>query len=255
MPPPMDFNELLKIAEKKQHEPIVIETKPKVEEPERLMTKKQMKEYAKEKEWRERKEQRNKVNNSNSKEGTISTSKPNKTQDPGGITNQINKNPKAIELPVLNKTLTKTPNVVQSPIPKKMVEKSTENKLNSNRVNNSKISERDIILEERKKLESEKRKLEEMRQAIEEEKKKLKLTKTKLVDTKNVKPEKPAPKPKVLEKQLPSTSMKQKEISTTNAVKPRPIQMSNEKVKQFPPADLKPIKSKQLVPSRDQKKG
>ncbi|XP_031833194.1 protein SPT2 homolog [Nomia melanderi] len=255
MPPPMDFNELLKIAEKKQHEPIVIEAKPKVEEPERLMTKKQMKEYAKEKEWRERKEQRSKVGNSNSKEGTTSTSKPSKTQDPAGIANQTSKNPKATELPVSNKTLTKTPNVVQSPIPKKVVEKSGESKLNSNKVSNSKTSERDIILEERKKLESEKRKLEEMRQAIEEEKKKLKLSKTKVADTKNVKPEKPAPKPKVLEKQVPSTSMKQKEMPATNAVKPRPPQMSNEKVRQFPPADLKPIRSKQLIPSRDQKKG
>ncbi|KAJ8675035.1 hypothetical protein QAD02_010821 [Eretmocerus hayati] len=57
MPPPIDFNQLLQLAEKKQHEPIKIEVKPK-EEPERLMTKKQMKEYSKEKEWRERKEQR-----------------------------------------------------------------------------------------------------------------------------------------------------------------------------------------------------
>jgi protein SPT2 len=56
-PPSMDFHELLKIAEKKQFEPIKIAPKVKEEdEDERPMTKKQRAEYVKEKEWRMRKE-------------------------------------------------------------------------------------------------------------------------------------------------------------------------------------------------------
>jgi protein SPT2 len=59
-PPPfptMDFSELLKIAEKKQFEPIKITPKVKEEEgDERPMTKKQRAEYMKEQEWRMRKE-------------------------------------------------------------------------------------------------------------------------------------------------------------------------------------------------------
>lgn len=49
------LSELLKIAEKKQFEPIVIEPKEKKEE-ERPLTKKQKKELEREREWRERKE-------------------------------------------------------------------------------------------------------------------------------------------------------------------------------------------------------
>lgn len=58
-PPPMDFNELLKIAQKKQFEPVSkVEPKVIVEEPERPMTKKQREEYLKEMEYRKRKEER-----------------------------------------------------------------------------------------------------------------------------------------------------------------------------------------------------
>ncbi|XP_044254676.1 protein SPT2 homolog [Tribolium madens] len=53
-PPPLNFNDLLKLAEKKQFEPIIIEQKPKEEE--KLFTKKQKKELEREKEWRDRKE-------------------------------------------------------------------------------------------------------------------------------------------------------------------------------------------------------
>ncbi|CAB0034218.1 unnamed protein product [Trichogramma brassicae] len=59
MPPPMDFQSLLALAAKKQYEPVALPP-PKPKEEERPMTKKQMMEYAKEKEWRERKEQKNK---------------------------------------------------------------------------------------------------------------------------------------------------------------------------------------------------
>ncbi|XP_063923208.1 protein SPT2 homolog [Zophobas morio] len=53
-PPVLNFNDLLKLAEKKQFEPIVIEQKPKEEE--RLLTKKQKKEMEREKEWRDRRD-------------------------------------------------------------------------------------------------------------------------------------------------------------------------------------------------------
>lgn len=47
LPPPMNFNDLLKLAEKKQFEPVageIIEVKPKTKEPERLLTAKEKKE-------------------------------------------------------------------------------------------------------------------------------------------------------------------------------------------------------------------
>ncbi|XP_015368161.1 PREDICTED: protein SPT2 homolog [Diuraphis noxia] len=47
-PPPLNFQELLKIAEKKQYEPIIIE-KPKKEEPLPMMTKKERNKYLEEK--------------------------------------------------------------------------------------------------------------------------------------------------------------------------------------------------------------
>ncbi|KAJ8911090.1 hypothetical protein NQ315_000550 [Exocentrus adspersus] len=55
-PPPMNFAELLKIAEKKQFEPIIIEKKEKEEE--KPLTKKQKKEMEKEREYFQRKEAR-----------------------------------------------------------------------------------------------------------------------------------------------------------------------------------------------------
>ncbi|XP_076388494.1 protein SPT2 homolog isoform X2 [Megachile rotundata] len=271
MPPPIDFSELLKIAEKKQHEPIVIEVKPKNEEPERLLTKKQMKEYAKEKEWRERKEQRNKVNSTNSKD-SISTvpNKSSKTQE--SQVNDTNKTSKVSEkLSATSSTLSKTSlkpttaaqssikKVVEKPVQKpieksvqKSIEKPVQNKPNVNKSNAVSKSEKDILLEERRKLEMERKKLEEMRQAIEEQKKKLKLSKSKIEDIKNTKSEKPVSKVKVPEKQ---DSLKNipKQAATANITKCRTPQMSNDKIKQFPPADLKPIKPK-LPPSRDQRR-
>ncbi|KAI5645136.1 SPT2 chromatin protein domain-containing protein [Phthorimaea operculella] len=62
MPPPMDFNQLLKLAEQKKSEPIVVgDKKPKVEsssEPERLMTKRQRREYEEEMARRQRRLER-----------------------------------------------------------------------------------------------------------------------------------------------------------------------------------------------------
>ncbi|KAK9306424.1 hypothetical protein QLX08_002934 [Tetragonisca angustula] len=254
MPPPIDFSELLKIAEKKQHEPIVIDVKSKNDEPERLMTKKQMKEYAKEKEWRERKEQRNKLGNINNKEGNVSTiNKPNKTQDCRNTANcssKISKVPeKLTTVPAAsNKIPSKTTGLQCSTSKKLIIDKAN----NPNKVTTNK-SARDILLEERKKLETERKKLEEMRQAIEEEKKKLGITKTQIEDTKNPKTEKLISKVKISEKQDLLKNL-QKESPTTNATKSRIPQRMNDKIKQFPPADLKPIKSRHISHLKEQKK-
>lgn len=51
-PPLPSFDQLLQIAQKKQYEPIKIETKVKDDEPERPMTKKQKLEYERERQWR-----------------------------------------------------------------------------------------------------------------------------------------------------------------------------------------------------------
>lgn len=61
MPPPMDFNQLLKLAEQKKAEPIEVAPKKQVTEsaePERLMTKKQKKEYEEEMARRQRRQER-----------------------------------------------------------------------------------------------------------------------------------------------------------------------------------------------------
>ncbi|KAI4462510.1 fast leu-rich domain-containing [Holotrichia oblita] len=57
--PLVNFSDLLKLAEKKQFEPVVIE--PKKDDEERPLTKKQKKEIEREKEWRERKDSRGKA--------------------------------------------------------------------------------------------------------------------------------------------------------------------------------------------------
>lgn len=56
-PPPMNFQDLLKLAEKKQFEPILIEPKKK-DDDEPLMTKRQKREYEKEKTYKEEREKR-----------------------------------------------------------------------------------------------------------------------------------------------------------------------------------------------------
>ena len=56
IPPQMSFQDLLKLAQQKQHEPIIVEKK--VVEDQRLMTKKQLEEYQKEQESKRRREQK-----------------------------------------------------------------------------------------------------------------------------------------------------------------------------------------------------
>ncbi|XP_029161346.1 protein SPT2 homolog [Nylanderia fulva] len=235
LPPPMAFADLLKLAEKKQHEPVMIEVKPKVEE-ERPMTKRQKMEYIQEK---ERKEQREKKDLETNKKTNIgNTNKPSKTQ--------LNKMLKTDEKsPILNSLLNKScSSKAATTISKKVIDKSNEKQ---NAENSNKVSSKNELLEERKKLEAEKRQLEEMRRAIEEEKKKLAQSKNKQEDVKFHSSNKEMAKSK-------NSNSVDKQIS--KHIKPRQIPPSdlkvhssstNNKVKQFPPPDVRPIKSKEIM--------
>lgn len=98
-PPPMNFQELLKIAEKKQFEPIIIEPKKKPEEEEHPMTKKQKREFEKERLWKEQREQRRLQMEGDRKMGppsnkipklTNDAAKTSKTEDRSSNNNNIN---------------------------------------------------------------------------------------------------------------------------------------------------------------------
>ncbi|XP_012265132.2 protein SPT2 homolog [Athalia rosae] len=239
LPPPMDFMQLLQIAEKKQHEPIVLDVKPKstkAEEPERLMTKKQMREHLKEREWRERKEQRDRGQN------VVKTSSL--SADSAKSTKQsLNKIPKLNGTKGIQSSSSPEKSSAARPasaIPKKPVVSDKNNSM-------SKSLEKDQLLEERKKIEAEKKMLEEMRRSIEEEKKKLALSKSKKIDDKPVSNgsiSKSVYKSKPLEKTSATDSKLRQALKSD--VKSRQCPPTDSKPKQFPPADLKP---RQFPPS------
>lgn len=161
----MDFGQLLKLAAQKQHEPIVIDVKPKQEEAERLMTKKQLKDYAREKECREAREERNRAseNTVTSSSLTIENNKLEKHSD--SKSQESNKIKKVAEKNVVSK---------------KPVIPPTDRNATSNQKNtHQKSKPKDDISDERRKLEIERKKLEEMRRSIEEEKRKLNVIKKK----------------------------------------------------------------------------
>ncbi|XP_017892003.1 protein SPT2 homolog [Ceratina calcarata] len=247
MPPPINFADLLKIAEKKQHEPIVIEVKPKVEEPERLLTKKQMKEYAKEKEWRERRkaEANGLVNKTTTVTAVTTSNTTTTTINNNKITiNNNNDNSKSQSGPKKEKTngcssiktSTKSPQCSADIKPKKpTVPTSSATVQNTSRAVSTKINnsfkvngptERDSIAEEKKKLEMERKKLEEMRQALEQEKKKLCLSKAQ-IDEQSLS----IKKEKMIKSTVPRTEGK-------NGVPKNRLQ-GDRKVRQLPPT-LKP---------------
>ncbi|XP_020280799.1 protein SPT2 homolog [Pseudomyrmex gracilis] len=226
-PPTLSFSELLKIAEKKQHEPVMVEVKPKVEE-ERPMTKRQKKEYIQEKERREQKEKREKRElEANRSSATSASSTPNKPQ--------VNKSLKPTEKSVIsNSILKKSLSTMGPAVSKKSSEHSAE-KLSKSTIENE-------LLEERKKLEAEKKQLEEMRRFIEEEKRKLEQNKSKQEDVRSSNNKipvksKPADKP-TLKNGKPSRQLPPADLKPP---------LANVKPKQFPPADLRSAKSKPLV--------
>ncbi|KAG7210246.1 hypothetical protein KM043_011794 [Ampulex compressa] len=238
LPPPMDFGALLKLAEKKQHEPIVIEVKPKVEEPERLMTKRQMKEYMKEKEWRERKEQREKNPEANKKVESkkVDVKKPTVKQ------NKAQNDSKPV-IPSKQSTTTHAP-LNKIPLKSSTIsakkpidEKNQKSSMDKSEML-SKTSAKDKLLEERRQLELERKKLEEMRKTIEEEKRKLAQTKIKQDDpqTSVKQTSKPMPKPKMIEKSPLQKVVKPRQFSD---VKPQ-SSMANGKAKHLPSSNMRP---------------
>lgn len=240
LPPPMDFMQLLQIAEKKQHEPVVIDVKPKpvkIEEPERLMTKKQMREHLKEKEWRERKEQRDRANDGSSK---VSNSPVESAKISKPTTNRIPKLNGAKNIPSSTVPEKNSASRLAAPIPKRPVvnEKSSI----------SKPSEKDQLLEERKKIEAEKKMLEEMRRSIEEEKKKLALSKgAKVRSEEKSLSNGSSGKSKTQESKVPAKDSKLRQALRPD-LKPRQFPPSDLKPKQFPPPDVRPVRPKQFPP-------
>lgn len=220
----MDFAELLKLAEKKQHEPVIVEVKPKVEEL-RPMTKRQQQEYMREK---ERKEQRERNSETIKKSNIAST--PSKSTDI-----RSHKISKISEKPVtpdsmLDKSILKS----ALTIPKKINKANDKHSLEKS--DSNKDLSKNELLEERKKLEAERRQLEEMRRVIEEEKKKLTQNRNKHEEMKC---------------QLKSSSR----ISSKSKITDKQISDKDIKPRQFPPADLKlhssliTDKPKQFLPS------
>ncbi|XP_014473484.1 PREDICTED: protein SPT2 homolog [Dinoponera quadriceps] len=229
LPPPLHFAELLKLAEKKQHEPVYVEVKPKVEES-RPMTKRQQQEYIKEK---ERKEQREKNPETVKKLSVVNTpSKPTKTQS-----NNILKASEKPPNPVSDKNILRT----TLTIPKKINNKSN-GKHNSEKTDLDKS--KNDILEERKKLEAERRQLEDMRRVIEEEKKKL-AQKQEDVKSQVKFSNKVSSKLKVADKQIPYKGVKPRQLPPADLK--LHSSLANDKPKQLPPPDIKSMKHKQIV--------
>ncbi|KAK2578942.1 hypothetical protein KPH14_011147 [Odynerus spinipes] len=243
LPPPMDFGELLKLAEKKQHEPVVLDVKPKVEEPERLMTKKQMKEYMKEKEWRERKElQARGIDVTKKNNTSAEVNKSNKPNTPKSTSKTNEKTP--IDSSVQQKNLSTTTTAQAKKIPMKSNNVLSEKSNLITKSSVAKNSMKDELLEERKKLEAEKRKLEEMRKAIEKEKMQLAQSKIKQEESKSqVKNSNKVVIPtKSIDKQVLSKDIKSKQASVPGKL--QQSSMLNGKPKQFPPPDVRSLKPK-----------
>lgn len=236
LPPPMGFAELLKLAEKKQHEPVMVEVKPKVEE-ERPMTKRQKIEHIQE---RERKEQRGKKDlETNKKTSITNVNKPNKTQ-----LNRISKTSE--KSPILNSILNKSySSKAAATSSKKIIDKSNE-KHNAEKCNSSKTSSKNELLEERKKLDAERKQLEEMRRAIEEEKRKLAQSKNKQEDVKFHSSNKEMAKSKGngVDKQI-SKDIKPRQFSSLDLK--LHSSLANNRLKQISPSNVRSIKSKEII--------
>lgn len=236
LPPPMGFAELLKLAEIKQHEPVVVEIKPKVEN-ERPMTKRQKIEYIQEK---ERKEQRGKkdlevikkpiVTNASTKVDKTQSNKVSKTNEKSVSSNLIS-----------NKSSPKCTTTIS-----KQITDKSDDKHNIEKSNLNKSSSKDELLEERKKLEAERRQLEGMRRVIEEEKRKLAQSKNKLEDVRSKSSnELNVTKLKSINKQITPKDVKSRQLPPSDLK--LQSSLANMKPKQFLPPDITPTKHKTVV--------
>lgn len=211
LPPPMEFAELLKLAEKKQHQPVIIEIKPKVDE-ERPMTKRQKKEwtYIQEKEKREREKMNlqitKKTNNMNTsnKSSKIQLSKISKKS------------------PNLNSVQNKNSLKDVVSISKKIIDKSND----KHSMGKIQDTSKDDLLEERKRLEAERRHLEEMRRSIEEEKRKLAQNKSKQANAKSQLSNIITAKSKTIDKQGSSKDIKSRSFPSKD-LKSSPLLNTN----------------------------
>lgn len=103
-PPPMDFQALLRLAEKKQHEPVTIAAPERKKEPERLFSAREKREQEERQRWKEQRAQRDRMRE-------MEASKPKEQQrkessSSGAATSRMEPNGR---IPKLNKTSTTTP--------------------------------------------------------------------------------------------------------------------------------------------------
>lgn len=242
------FSELLKIAEKKQFEPIVIEPKEKKEE-ERPLTKKQKKELEREREWRERKEGKIPITSNRPQEKTATATPPLKIPKINGASTEI-KPPKTSD--------TDTNRILKENSSKA----SKINNLNSSRVSSDVLNRNKVYVKQSSGM-PEKAKGDFLKQAL--------MRKQEVPNGKAVKiSERPIP----MNRQIPSKPILNKlekkpmAIKSTvvsdkpkNDIRPKQFPPKDVKPKQFPPPDLKPkqfpppdVRRKQLVRSDLKKK-
>ncbi|XP_055371067.1 protein SPT2 homolog [Condylostylus longicornis] len=129
-PPPLDFQELLKLAEKKQFEPVELKVDEAKKEPERLLTKKERQEFEERKKYLEEKERRKKLAEQS---GTDSAQRP--KMQPNGKIPKINSET-SNSIPKLNKSSIQDKKPQKDPLPKSNTSITTKPKsLNNGQFN------------------------------------------------------------------------------------------------------------------------
>ncbi|EDW00106.1 protein SPT2 homolog isoform X2 [Drosophila grimshawi] len=93
-PPPMDFQALLRLAEKKQNEPVAVAVPEKKKEPERLMSAREKKEHEERQRWKEQRAQRDRQREIDAKSKVESP-----RMDPVGRIPKLNKAPAVAKAP------------------------------------------------------------------------------------------------------------------------------------------------------------
>lgn len=100
-PPPMDFQALLRLAEKKQHEPVTIATPERKKEPERLLSAREKREQEERQRWKEQRAQRDRQRETENKTKDQQRKEPNTSG--GTAANQTRMEPNG-RIPKLNKS-------------------------------------------------------------------------------------------------------------------------------------------------------
>lgn len=100
-PPPMDFQALLRLAEKKQHEPVTIAPPERKKEPERLLSAREKREQEERQRWKEQRAQRDRQRETEAKTKDQQRKEPNASGS--AAANQTRMEPNG-RIPKLNKT-------------------------------------------------------------------------------------------------------------------------------------------------------